>query len=95
MTTPNGTTMSHFALPLGSQRDDGIAFRSGELFVGQLFGGIEVYDPTSGAMIGSVVHEDGSAFDQAEIGPSVFAGDDLVMLSSLGITTYKAIKYIP
>jgi hypothetical protein len=95
MTTPNGTTLKHFSLPLGSQRDDGIAFRTGELFVGELFGGIEVYDPSSGNMIGSVVHEDGTAFDQTEMGPPVFAGDDFVMLSSLGITKYQAIKYVP
>ncbi len=85
--------MQHFSLPLGSQRDDGIAFRTGELFVGQLFGGIEVVDPSNGNMIGSVVHEDGTAFDQTEM--SVFAGGDFVMLSSPDITKYQSIKYVP
>ncbi len=82
----------HISLTLSSSRDHGIAYRSGELFVGGVFGGLEVYDPTTGAEIGAATKSDGSDFDSTEIGPSVFVNDDLVMLSSLGITVYKTIK---
>jgi hypothetical protein len=93
--TTNGGVVKHFGLSVGVLRDNGIAFRPGELFVGDLFGGMEVYDPASGTPLGSVTHDDGSSFTQSEIGPSVFVGDNLVMLSSLGITTYETIKVVP
>ncbi|MHB8727396.1 MAG: hypothetical protein ACYC9Z_18795 [Casimicrobiaceae bacterium] len=82
-----GGVLHHFLVG-GSGRDNGIAYHQGRLFVGQLFGGIAVFD-TMGTLLGAAVHQDGSPFMQGEIGPSVFVGDELVMLSSLGINSYK------
>jgi hypothetical protein len=80
----------HFPIAGGMfSRDDGIAYRSGQVFVGGLLnGGMEVYDATSGQDLGAVVHADGSPFLRAEVGPSVFVGNQLVVASGLGITYY-------
>jgi hypothetical protein len=72
----------------GWGRDNGIAYYQGRLFVGELFGGIDVFD-TTGTLLGTAVHSNGSPFQQTEVGPSVFVGDELVILSSLGIGYYK------
>jgi hypothetical protein len=77
--------------PDGMVRDNGIAWRPGELFVGGLFGGMELYCPAGVTPHGSIVHADGSPFLQNEIGASVFVGNQFVMLSSLGITFYDVI----
>ena len=73
-------------------RDNGNAFRSGELFVGMLFGGMAVYDPATGKPLGTVTHGDGSPFARSELGPSVFVGSQLVVLSSLGLTFFDTVK---
>jgi len=82
-----GGVLGHFLLG-GAGRDDGIAYHQGKLYVGQLFGGIRVFD-TTGTLLGAAVHQDGSQFLQSEVGPSVFVGDEIVILSSLGISSYK------
>jgi hypothetical protein len=51
-----------------------------------------VLDPATGAIIASVVHDDGSELDRDEIGPSVFVGDQLVIASELGITYYDIVR---
>jgi hypothetical protein len=73
-------------------RDNGVAVRPGEVWVGELFGGMLVLDPATGAIIASVVHDDGSELDRDEIGPSVFVGDQLVIASELGITYYDIVR---
>ena len=65
----------HFKIAGGpmSGRDDGIAYRSGEIFVGGLLsGGIEVYDAATGTDLGGVVHAGGAPFTASEVGPMVF-----------------------
>jgi hypothetical protein len=59
--------------------------------VGDLFGGMVVYD-TTGATIGYALHQNGTPFTQQEIGPTCFVGSQLVMLSTLGITYFDAMK---
>jgi hypothetical protein len=83
----NGGLLQHFTIG-GSGRDNGIAYYQGRLFVGQLFGGISVFD-TSGALLGTAVHQNGAPFQQSEVGPSVFVGNELAILSSLGIGYYQ------
>jgi hypothetical protein len=85
----NGGIVEHVDIGFNGGRDNGIAFRAGDLFVGGLFGGIEVYEASTGAALGSAVHQDGTAFAQSEVGPSVFVGSELVILSSLGLTYYS------
>lgn len=72
----------------GTSRDNGIALRRGEVWSGQLFGGLDIYDAATGTPKGHAVHADCTAFTQDEVGPSTFIGEELVMLSSLGITYY-------
>ena len=88
LTDPGLALMQVFQLGVSSGRDFGIAWHGGELFVGGLFGGMELYDATSGADLGAVVHGDGTPFAFDEVGPSVFVGGDLVILSDLGVTYY-------
>jgi hypothetical protein len=73
-------------------RDIGIAYRPGEVFSGALFGGMEAYDATTGKDLGAVVHAGGAAFTQNEVGPCVFIGAQLVVVSSNGITYYDVAK---
>jgi hypothetical protein len=89
-----GGVIFGFAVAGGSMggRDNGIAIRTGQVFVGGLFGGIEIYDPATGNDLGAVVHDDGSQFQSTQIGPSVFVGSQFVVLSSLGITYYDIAK---
>lgn len=74
--------------PASDGRDNGIAYRSGQLWVGDLFGGMEVQDATTGAVLATATHEDGSALTQDEVGSSCFVGCQLVIASHLGITYY-------
>jgi hypothetical protein len=58
----------HFAVGLlDAGRDNGIAVRAGEVWVGDLFGGMEIFDPVSGALTATATHEDSSAFQQNEV----------------------------
>jgi len=71
-----------------SGRDDGVAVRTGELWIGALFGGMCVEDPATGAAVAQVVHDDGTQLIRAEIGASVFIGSQLVTATGRGITYY-------
>jgi hypothetical protein len=75
---------------LSARRDDGVAVRPGEVWVGDLFGGMEIFDPASGALTATATHEDGSAFQQEETGSMCFVSGELVMASKFGITYYRA-----
>ena len=75
-------------------RDTGVAYRPGQLWVGDLFGGMEVQDPTTGAVIATATHDDGSTFTQDEMGPSCFVGGRLVMASSYGIRSFDAVTSV-
>jgi len=80
-----GVLLEHYPIsPDATGRDSGVACRSGELFAD-----MEVYSATSGAALGAATHNGGSAFQRTELGPSVFVGGNLMILSSLGITTYS------
>jgi hypothetical protein len=76
------------SFPVATWRSYGIAFHAGQLFISDLFGYMQVYDATTGAALGSAVHPDGTTFGQTEVGPMVFAGDELVVLSGQGIASY-------
>jgi hypothetical protein len=89
-----GITQRFSTAPQSGGHDHGIAFRTGELWVGDFFGGIEVHDAATGAPIGNAVHADGSAFTGYEVGPSCFVGSQLVMLGTHGITYYDATKVL-
>jgi hypothetical protein len=90
-----GGIQRHF--PTGARssgRDNGVAYRAGEVWVGDLFGGMEIYDPNSGALLALAVHEDGTSFAQDEVGSSCFVGPAtasqlLVIASHYGITYYR------
>jgi hypothetical protein len=85
-----GGVLDQFTLAASAGgRDNGIAAQSGAAWVGDLFGGLEVYDMASGTKKGNAVHADCTAFAENEVGPSVFIGGELVMLSDLGITYYE------
>jgi hypothetical protein len=72
-------------------RDNGIAYRTGEIWVGDLFGGMEVQDPTTGALLATATHDDGSSLTQEEMGSSCFVGCQLVMASNFGITYFDTV----
>jgi len=72
-------------------RDNGIAYRFGEVWGGDLFGGMEVQDPTTGALLATATHEDGTSLTQGEMGSSCFVGCDLVMASNFGITYFETV----
>jgi hypothetical protein len=71
-----------------SGRDDGVAARASELWIGALFGGMCVEDPVTGAALAQVVHDDGTQVIRAEIGASLFIGSQLVTATGRGITYY-------
>jgi hypothetical protein len=71
-------------------RDNGIAYRPGELWVGDLFGGMEVHDPF-GALIATATHADGSPLTQEEMGSSCFVGSELVIASTYGISYFDVV----
>jgi outer membrane protein assembly factor BamB len=84
-----GGVLRTLPIPEGfSGRDHGVAARACELWVGGLFGGMGVEDPTNGAPLASVVLEDGSPLSERETGASLFIGDALVTANGLGITYY-------
>ncbi|HSY39167.1 MAG TPA: hypothetical protein VLA79_06545, partial [Polyangia bacterium] len=72
-------------------RDDGIAYRPGEIWVGDLFGGMEVHDPTTGALLATAAHDDGTSLTEEEMGSSCFVGCQLVMASNFGITYFDTV----
>jgi len=72
-------------------RDDGIAYRPGELWVGDLFGGMEVHDPVTGALLATATHEDGTSLKDEEMGASCFVGCQLVIASTFGITYFDTV----
>jgi len=87
---PSGGIERHFAVGgFSGGRDDGIALRLGEVWVGGFLGGMEVYDPATGQPIAVATHGDGSAFQQGETGASCFAGDQLVIANRYGITYFR------
>jgi hypothetical protein len=85
----NGGILRRFVTIQPSRRDQGIAWRPNELWVGGLFGGLDVHDPATGAHIGSVIDKSGQYVDGAEFGMLAFAGDQLIGLNRLGITYYQ------
>jgi hypothetical protein len=72
-------------------RDNGIAYRTGELWVGDLFGGMEVQDPATGAVLATATHDDGTSLTQEEMGSSCFVGCQLVIASTFGITYFDTV----
>jgi hypothetical protein len=72
-----------------SGRDHGVAVRPGQLWVGGLFGGMGVEDSATGTALGSVLHDDGTAFAPEETGAALFVGDALVIANGRGITYYS------
>jgi outer membrane protein assembly factor BamB len=71
-------------------RDQGVAVRDQEAFVGSLFGGLDVYDLTTGSPKGHVTKLDGSEFEEDwDVGPMCFNGSKLLVLSRLGLTEYE------
>ncbi len=85
----NGGILREFDLvPVGYNRDDGVAFHAGEIWVGELFGGMEVHDPATGALVTTATHDDGRAFTEEEMGAMCFVGDELVIASQFGLTFY-------
>jgi hypothetical protein len=69
-------------------RDNGVAFRPGELWVGELFGGMQIQDPATGNLLGMAVLDSGRDLTQDEVGSSCFVAGQLVIASRFGITMY-------
>jgi hypothetical protein len=72
--------------------DFGIALRSGEAWIGGRNGGLGVYSSSSGALFGRGVHDNGTDFAPEEVGPSCFVGEQLVIVSTIGIAYYDIIS---
>ena len=71
-------------------RDNGVAVRGKQVFVGRLFGGMQVFDLADGKLLGRVTHLDGSELDQTrDLGSMCFRGTHLLILSSLGLSEYE------
>jgi hypothetical protein len=73
-------------------RDGGIAVRADEVWVGNLFGdtsngGVAIQDPENGALIDTVVGDDGRKIRKAW-GSMTFVGNQLVLLDRFGLTFY-------
>jgi hypothetical protein len=83
-----GIKRSFLVMDPRSRRDNGIAFRTGELWIGALFGGMDVYNAETGAHLGGVVDAQGVRISEDRLGSSCFANGQLVILSSRGITSY-------
>lgn len=90
-----GIRKEYASSPTSLGRDDGIAYRQGELWVGELFGGMAVQSPSTGAVLTLATHADGYAFKQQEMGPICFVGRQLVMASSYGIRTFDTVPTTP
>ena len=90
-----GGIKRHFDVGQSIRRDNGIAVRVGEVWVGDLFGGIEVDDPSTGRAIALATHDDGSAFKQEELGSSCFFGDEFVIASHYGISFFRPTVIAP
>jgi hypothetical protein len=69
-------------------RDDGVAVRPCEVWIGGLFGGLGVENSSSGAVVASALQADGTAFTSEGVGSSVFIGGQLVIAGQLGINYY-------
>jgi hypothetical protein len=83
-----GIKRSFFVMDPQSRRDHGIAFRPGELWIGALFGGMDVHDAETGAHLGGVIDAGGVRIRPDALGSSCFVKDQLVILSERGITYY-------
>jgi hypothetical protein len=89
----SGGIVQHFSpICLSDGRDQGVAVRPGEIWVGRLFGGLDVYDSATGAEIGQVLAPGGVPFTQEEMGPTCFVGTQLAMLGPQGITYFDVTK---
>jgi len=87
-----GLQQEYAASPTSLGRDYGVAYRSGELWVGELFGGMAVQSASTGDVLTLATHADGVAFKQQEMGPTCFVGRQLVMASSYGIRTFDTVR---
>jgi hypothetical protein len=71
-------------------RDNGVAVRRKQVFVGRLFGGMQVFNLSDGKLLGDVTHLDGSELDQTrDLGSMCFRGDHLLILSTEGLSEYE------
>jgi hypothetical protein len=71
-------------------RDNGVAVRGKQAFVGRLFGGMQVFNLSDGKLLGRVTHLDGRELDQTrDLGSMCFRGSHLLILSSLGLSEYE------
>ncbi len=71
------------------RRDNGIAVRAGELWVGGLFeDGVAIQDMTTGELLDRVADEEGRTIKR-EWGPMTFADEQLVLLDRFGVTFYE------
>lgn len=71
---------------LSGTRQAGVAYRAGEIWVAGLFGGITAYNRSQEYRGAATI--DGASPTQAELGAMTFAGSQLVILSTYGITYY-------
>lgn len=87
-----GAIVAQFAAGTNG-RNHGLAVRGNDAFVGSLFGGMDAYDVRTGAHLGAVIKEDGSALEGngVELGSMCFDGPRLRILSLLGISEYDVL----
>jgi len=74
--------------PASSGRDQGVALRPGELWIGNLFGGMEIHDPATGALVGTATHDNGCDLTSDDVGPSCVVHGQLAMISRFGVTIF-------
>ena len=93
--TANGGVKKRYVTgPASLGRDRGIAARPGELWVGHLFGGMEIHNLATGEVIATARHADGSQIREEELGPTLFVGCQLVMASRYGVRTFDTVATV-
>jgi streptogramin lyase len=86
----SGDMLQQFGVGGAGSRDDGIAVRGCEVWVGMLVnGGVQIFDPDNGIQVANVVDDHGAPF--AAMGRSVFVGNQLVVAKEGEIAYYDVV----
>lgn len=84
-----GAIRDRFAVGDTANRDYGIAVRDNVIFVGRMFGGMDVFDVSTGEELGHVTKGDGDEFLATEdVGTMCVNRGNVLILSKLGLSEY-------
>jgi outer membrane protein assembly factor BamB len=90
----DGRLRSTFEVMEHYRRQVGIAHRTGEIWIAAMFGGLDVYDPATGARFGGVGSKEGVAEDDFLLGSIAFVGPRLGSLQGSRVVLYD-IEMLP